>query len=77
MNRPNERQYIASIPSVPQVRVLFQRASIFNKVNEGSADLGITGYDIVREQGAGYSNVVVIYDRLSKLKSRSFPNVLL
>jgi len=63
--RPNKRQYVASIPSIPQVTVLFQRAAdIPSKVDEGTVDLGITGYDIVCEQGKGRDNVVVIYDDL-------------
>ncbi|HBL13124.1 MAG TPA: ATP phosphoribosyltransferase [Cyanobacteria bacterium UBA11162] len=63
--RPNDRQYVGSIPSLPQLTVLFQRAAdIFTKVEEGSADLGITGYDVVCEEGAGHDNVVVICDRL-------------
>lgn len=63
--RPNERQYIASVPAVPEMEVLFQRtADILSKVDEGSADLGITGYDIVREQGEGHGNVVVLYGGL-------------
>lgn len=50
VNRTNPRQYRATIPALPGVQVLFQRANdIFSKVNEGSVDLGITGYDIVRE----------------------------
>jgi ATP phosphoribosyltransferase len=50
--RPNERQYVASIPSIPDLLVLFQRVpDILVKVDEGSVDLGITGYDVLREQG--------------------------
>ncbi|MEQ8466595.1 ATP phosphoribosyltransferase [Coleofasciculus sp. E1-EBD-02] len=63
--RPSDRQYFGSIPSLPQINVLFQRAAdIFTKVEEGSVDLGITGYDVVREEGVGHDNVVVIHDRL-------------
>lgn len=63
--RPSDRQYVGSIPALPHLTVLFQRAAdIFTKVEEGSADLGITGYDVVREEGAGHDNVVVICDRL-------------
>lgn len=59
--RPNARQYVASIPSVPQISVLFQRAvDILRKVDEGSVDLGITGYDIVCEQGQGHDDNVVV-----------------
>ncbi|HBE19023.1 MAG TPA: ATP phosphoribosyltransferase [Cyanobacteria bacterium UBA11149] len=65
VSRPNERQYVGSIPALPNLTVLFQRAAdIFTKVEEGSADLGITGYDVVAEQGVGQDNVVVICDRL-------------
>ena len=46
VRRPNARRYTAFLPSLPQVDVLFQRtADITQKVEEGSADLGITGYD--------------------------------
>ena len=50
VNRTNPRQYRATIPALPGAQVLFQRANdIFAKVDEGSVDLGVTGYDIVRE----------------------------
>ncbi len=63
--RPNDRQYVASIPSVPQITIVFQRAAdIYNKVAEGSVDLGITGYDIFAEEGIGDDNVIVINDSL-------------
>jgi ATP phosphoribosyltransferase len=65
VSRPNERQYVASIPAIPEIMVLFQRASdIFSKVDEGSVDLGITGFDTVSERGDGRDNVVVMYDGL-------------
>lgn len=65
VSRPNDRQYVGSVPALPQMIVLFQRAAdIFTKVEEGSADLGITGYDIVREEIQGHDNVVVIWERL-------------
>ena len=65
VSRPNERQYVGSIPAAGNVSVLFQRAAdIFTKVAEGSADLGVTGYDVVSENGRDYDDVVVICDRL-------------
>lgn len=65
VSRPNERQYVATIPSVPDMTVLFQRAGdISTKVDEGSADVGITGYDIVREKGIGRDNTVVLWEEL-------------
>jgi ATP phosphoribosyltransferase len=63
--RPNERQYVASIPSLPNLLVLFQRVpDILVKVEEGSVDLGITGYDVLREQGEENTNTVMIYENL-------------
>jgi ATP phosphoribosyltransferase len=63
--RPNQRQYVASIPSVPKTAVLFQRvADIVTKVDEGSVDLGITGYDIVHEQRKGHNDIVILYNNL-------------
>src|SRR6266545_6016537 len=50
VDRSNPRQYRARIRSLPGVEVTFQRAGdIFAKVDEGSVDLGITGYDVVAE----------------------------
>ena len=46
VHRSNVRRYTAKIPSVPGTTVLFQRtADITQKVEEGSAELGITGLD--------------------------------
>jgi ATP phosphoribosyltransferase len=59
--RPNERQYIASIPTVPEIEVLFQRAKdVLTKVDEGSVDFGITGYDVVQEHAQDSDNVIVM-----------------
>ena len=61
VNRPNPRQYRATIPSMPGVEVLFQRADdVFAKVAEGSVDLGITGYDILREHQREDDSVVML-----------------
>jgi ATP phosphoribosyltransferase len=63
--RPNERQYVATIPHLPQVQVLFQRAiDVASKVNDGSVDMGITGYDIVREHSDGQHNIILAYENL-------------
>lgn len=62
VRRTNPRQYTATIPAVPQVEVLFQRAAdIVAKVDEGSVDLGITGFDLVAEQGMGRDHIEVLY----------------
>ena len=63
VDRTNPRQYTARIPAAPGVRVLFQRAAdILTKIEEGSADIGITGLDIVRENAAEDGDVVVVMD---------------
>jgi ATP phosphoribosyltransferase len=65
VNRTNPRQYRATIPAVAGAQVLFQRANdIFAKVDEGSVDLGITGYDIVREHQYEDDSVVVLMQAL-------------
>jgi ATP phosphoribosyltransferase len=65
VNRTNPRQYRATIPALPGAQVLFQRANdIFAKVDEGSVDLGVTGYDIVREHQYEDDNVVVLMNGL-------------
>jgi ATP phosphoribosyltransferase len=61
VSRPNPRQYRATIPAMPGVEVLFQRADdVFAKVAEGSVDLGITGYNIVREHQREDDGVVML-----------------
>ena len=49
--KPNPRQYMASIPSLPGLTVLFQRAGdIAVSVHDGTVDFGITGWDMVAEK---------------------------
>ncbi len=58
--RPNPRQYVGRIPTVPGSEVLFQRPEdIVHKVADGSVDLGITGYDLVSEHGYDEPNIHV------------------
>lgn len=50
VDKPNERQYVGSVPSVPGLDVLFQRVKdVVYKVSDGTVQLGITGYDVVQE----------------------------
>ena len=50
VSRPNSRRYTGTVPSIPGVEILFQRsADVSQKVEEGSAELGITGLDRVLE----------------------------
>ena len=63
--RPSARRYTAWIPSLAQVEVLFQRtADITQKVEEGSAELGITGLDRYLEYRNDDGRVVTLIDDL-------------
>jgi ATP phosphoribosyltransferase len=64
--RPNPRQYEATIPSLPQVTVMFQRpGDIVTGVRQGSIDFGITGLDIFAEKSYGRSqSILVLHDAL-------------
>ena len=59
VHKTNPRQYMAEIPSVPGLTVLFQRAGdIVVSVRDGSVDFGITGWDVVCE-GRGENGTVI------------------
>lgn len=63
VEKPNDRQYTGSMTSIPAVSVLFQRVKdVLYKVSDGTAQLGITGYDVVKE--FPHDNLVVIHDAL-------------
>jgi len=65
INRPNERQYVATIPSLPNTSVLFQRVpDILTKIEEGSADIGITGFDVLMEHNETDKHTIILYDDL-------------
>jgi ATP phosphoribosyltransferase len=50
VNRNNPRQYLASVRSMPDLEVVFQRAAdIPLLVQDGDATFGISGYDILAE----------------------------
>ena len=53
VEKPNPRQYMARIPNLPGLTVIFQRpGDIVVSVRQGSVDLGITGLDVTEEQKA-------------------------
>ncbi|HVU11809.1 MAG TPA: ATP phosphoribosyltransferase [Phototrophicaceae bacterium] len=63
VEKPNPRQYTGSMPALPCVDVLFQRVTdVVYKVSDGTAQLGITGLDVVREHP--HDDLVVIHDDL-------------
>jgi ATP phosphoribosyltransferase len=65
VSRPNPRQYLGRLGGVPGVTAVFQRAAdIVAKVDESSLDVGITGYDIVREYRYDDDHLVVLMEDL-------------
>ncbi|MBV9170917.1 MAG: ATP phosphoribosyltransferase [Chloroflexi bacterium] len=67
VDRSNPRQYRASMRGLPTgpAEVVFQRATdIFDEVNGGSVDLGITGFDIVAEHRSEEDEIVVVHAEL-------------
>ncbi|MGH2508273.1 MAG: ATP phosphoribosyltransferase, partial [Ktedonobacteraceae bacterium] len=56
VSRKNPRQYLARIDSMPEIEVVYQRATdIPTLVQDGDATFGITGYDILAEH-RGYGH---------------------
>jgi ATP phosphoribosyltransferase len=67
VDRSNPRQYRARMRGLPTgpAEVVFQRATdIFDEVNGGSVDLGITGYDIVAEHRSDEDEILVVHAEL-------------
>lgn len=63
VEKPNPRQYTGTIPALSDVEVLFQRVTdVVYKVADGTAQLGITGLDVVHEYDS--DEVVVIHPDL-------------
>jgi len=65
VHKPNPRQFEATIPAVPGLKVLFQRAGdIVVSVRDGSIDFGITGWDMVGEHGDGNAEILTLHQEL-------------
>jgi ATP phosphoribosyltransferase len=67
VERSNPRQYRARMRGLPTgtAEVVFQRATdIFEEVNAGTVDLGITGYDIVAEHRSEEDEIIVVHGEL-------------
>ncbi|MHB8619484.1 MAG: ATP phosphoribosyltransferase [Chloroflexota bacterium] len=63
--RPNPRQYTASIRSLPDAQVIFQRSGdIYRQVNAGNVDVGLTGLDDYSEQTQDGDNTVLLIEDL-------------
>ncbi len=65
VSRTNSRRYIASVDSIPNTTVMFQRSSdITSMVDEGTVDLGIIGMDQFMENRREDGDTRVAIDRL-------------
>jgi ATP phosphoribosyltransferase len=63
--KPNPRQYEATIPAVPGLKVLFQRpVDIVTSVRNGSVDFGITGLDVLTEHRGTNGAILPIHSEL-------------
>ncbi|MFN2197108.1 MAG: ATP phosphoribosyltransferase, partial [Anaerolineales bacterium] len=63
--KPNPRQYEAAIPSLPGLKVLFQRpGDIVVSVRDGSVEFGITGRDVVEEKKGQNGELLLLHDAL-------------
>jgi ATP phosphoribosyltransferase len=62
---PNPRQYIATIPMLPAIEVIFQRpGDIVTSVRDGSVDFGITGRDIYLEKKDSNGKILELHNKL-------------
>jgi ATP phosphoribosyltransferase len=62
---PNPRQYIATIPLLPDIEVIFQRpGDIVISVRDGSVDFGITGRDIYLEKKDSNGKIIELHSQL-------------
>ncbi len=65
VHKPNPRQFEATIPAMPGLTVLFQRAAdIVVSVRDGSIDFGITGWDVVSERDDKNGEILPLHRQL-------------
>src|SRR5688572_584077 len=63
--KPNPRQYVAAIPALPDLGVIFQRpGDIVVSVRQGSVDFGITGLDVIEEKQGLNDDILILHDSL-------------
>ncbi len=71
VRRPNPRQYTGRVGTLPSTVVLFQRTTdIVSKVADGSADVGITGYDLVAEYSQDDDDLLLLLPSLGFRSAR-------
>lgn len=67
--KPNPRQYIATIPLLPRIEVIFQRpGDIVISVRDGSVDFGITGGDVYLEKKDSNGKILELHSQLGFAK---------
>ncbi len=65
VDKPNPRQYFASVPVLPELTVMFQRpGDIVVSVREGSVDFGIAGLDAVEERRGENGQIIILHEAL-------------
>ena len=65
IERANARQYTGRLPTLPGVKLHFQRnADMYDKLEAGQLDVAITGYDNFIEAYAADDQVLVVEERL-------------
>ena len=65
VKRASQRRYTAVMPSLPGVDVLYQRSSdIPGEVDDGAADVGITGFDRFLEKRREGGDSLTLYEDL-------------
>jgi len=63
--KPNPRQYLADLPALPELKVIFQRpGDIVVSVKQGSIDFGITGRDMLEEKDGNDGDIIILHDAL-------------
>jgi ATP phosphoribosyltransferase len=63
--KPNPRQYLADVPALPDLGIIFQRpGDIVVSVRQGSVDFGITGMDVIEEKRGENGDVLILHDAL-------------
>jgi ATP phosphoribosyltransferase len=66
IDKPNPRQYQATIRGLPELLVLFQRpADIVVSVRDGSVEFGVSGLDVIEERRGDNGQILVLHDNLN------------
>ena len=65
VHKPNPRQYVADIPALSELGVIFQRpGDIVVSVRQGSVDFGIAGLDVIEEKRGANGDILILHDAL-------------